>query len=330
MKRPQRKNPSNSNKYCSALANYWSGSYAKTIKITREIINDDYPVSYMLLADALMRVEKPDKKELFQYWFKAAKSGHIESLHSIGKANIDGFGIQRDINYGIELHEKLAASGFAMSAFSLFTVYYHGKSVKKDIELANKWLIQAADLGDANSQHILAAHYMNGDSDGIERDLDKALVYASRAAQQGWPAAIGMVGYLLIVGKEDNLYRGYQLIKEAEKTRPEDSKKILRNLHCFDLSDSEKINICVYHKLFSHHKYQLYLTNDSEQPLFRLIDDTVENINIESKVGKLTGGCKATSGKSDNTPIELGRSCEFFLNGKPFGKRYSWKWKDLE
>ncbi len=44
------------------------------------------------------------------------------------------------ISQSLELYEKLALSGDALSAYELYEIYSQGFSVEKDLSIANRWL----------------------------------------------------------------------------------------------------------------------------------------------------------------------------------------------
>ena len=72
--------------------------------------------------------------------------------------------------------QKVALQTLAVS-------YYEGCGVDKDYEEAARYLKKAAELGDANMQHLLSICYFEGQ--GVEKDLEVAVMWSSKAAAKG-------------------------------------------------------------------------------------------------------------------------------------------------
>ena len=66
---------------------------------------------------------------------------------------------------------------------TLAVSYYEGCGVDKDYEEAARYLKKAAELGDANMQHLLSICYFEGQ--GVEKDLEVAVMWSSKAAAKG-------------------------------------------------------------------------------------------------------------------------------------------------
>ena len=67
--------------------------------------------------------------------------------------------------------------------YSLALCYQSGKGVEKNLEKAVYWCNKAAEQGYSQAQHSLAACYHNGT--GVNQDLQKAVYWYTKAAEQG-------------------------------------------------------------------------------------------------------------------------------------------------
>eukprot|EP00613_Pedinella_sp_CCMP2098_P072156 CAMPEP_0171931710 /NCGR_PEP_ID=MMETSP0993-20121228/29683_1 /TAXON_ID=483369 /ORGANISM="non described non described, Strain CCMP2098" /LENGTH=59 /DNA_ID=CAMNT_0012571801 /DNA_START=69 /DNA_END=244 /DNA_ORIENTATION=- len=59
-------------------------------------------------------------------------------------------------------------------------MYFHGKGVVQDLQKAILWFHKAADQGDANAQYILGILYKKGE--GVTQDLEKAMHWFRKAS----------------------------------------------------------------------------------------------------------------------------------------------------
>lgn len=87
--------------------------------------------------------------------------------------------------------EKNFDKGHYASAVLLYQIYWKGDIVNKNKELAVSRIEKAAYADIAVAQLILSSHYNNGEH--IEKDVDKALYWLKRAAENGNEVAIDKV-----------------------------------------------------------------------------------------------------------------------------------------
>ncbi len=79
---------------------------------------------------------------------------------------------------------EAAQNGNADAQFKLAASYGKGEGVEKDPVKAVYWCTKAAEQGDPSAQHNLAICYDLGD--GIEQDYNKAVYWYRKAAEQGF------------------------------------------------------------------------------------------------------------------------------------------------
>jgi len=77
---------------------------------------------------------------------------------------------------------------------SLGNRYSHGEGVERDLEKAIYWYTKAAEQGNASAQNNLGNSYFKGE--GVERDVEKAMYWLTKSAQQGVIEAENTLEYL--------------------------------------------------------------------------------------------------------------------------------------
>ena len=89
-------------------------------------------------------------------------------------------------------------------------------------KIAQQWMIKAAHQGNAQAQYDVAVGYQHGKS-GCEVNIDKAIYWYSKSAEQNYPDACTNLGecYLKGIGVEKNLQTARELfLKAAEQNDP--------------------------------------------------------------------------------------------------------------
>ena len=76
----------------------------------------------------------------------------------------------------------LAEQDHSGSQFIIATMYNTGKGVKKDIDTAIRWYIQASNNGNASAAYMLASKYRYGD--GVIQDYEQALKFYTIASSK--------------------------------------------------------------------------------------------------------------------------------------------------
>lgn len=117
----------------------------------------------------------------------------------------------------IEYWKKAAAAGDAGSAYRLSEEYFDAKIVGRDIELAIRYLMQAAEKDEPRALTDLASMYDYGT--GVAKDRARAAELYLRAAKLGMPAAMFNIASMLETGEgvaQDKIeaYKFYLLSRE--------------------------------------------------------------------------------------------------------------------
>ena len=137
-----------------------------------------------------------DDKKAYENWEKAVELKYYETASNLAYAYIEGVGCEKDESKGIELYTLAADNGSGFSAYKLYYCYANGVwGVKKDIEVAKKYLFKAAEYGDAWGCYNLGRHYYFG-TEYVTKDVGQAFVYIKKAADMGLVDACNSLSYL--------------------------------------------------------------------------------------------------------------------------------------
>ncbi|KAI9228282.1 MAG: hypothetical protein DHS80DRAFT_30932 [Piptocephalis tieghemiana] len=90
----------------------------------------------------------------------------------------------------------------AQAAGLLGRMYYRGEGVKKDVEVARRWFLCAADEGNADGLYGLGDMYLTG-ANGIQ-DTDKAIRFLSKAASKGHADSLSTLGLMAFEARKDD------------------------------------------------------------------------------------------------------------------------------
>ncbi|RKP13193.1 hypothetical protein BJ684DRAFT_1081, partial [Piptocephalis cylindrospora] len=90
----------------------------------------------------------------------------------------------------------------AQAAGLLGRMYYRGEGVKKDVEVARRWFLCAADEGNADGLYGLGDMYLTG-ANGIQ-DTDKAIRFLSKAASKGHVESLSTLGLMAFEARKDD------------------------------------------------------------------------------------------------------------------------------
>lgn len=84
----------------------------------------------------------------------------------------------------LEMMKARAAGGDVKTQLDLARMYQQGGTLAKDPVEAAKWLLMAAEAGDASAQLQIASRYRTG-SQGVEKNLPEAVNWYRKAAESG-------------------------------------------------------------------------------------------------------------------------------------------------
>lgn len=122
-------------------------------------------------------------KKAYKYFQLAAEAGNGNGLAYLGKMNMEGLHVTKDINTAHVYLKKAADEGNPIGQAGLGLMYLKGEGVKQDYDAAMKHFSQAAEQGWVEGQLQLGNMYYNGI--GVKKDYRQAVKYFTFASQSG-------------------------------------------------------------------------------------------------------------------------------------------------
>ncbi|HGN1707852.1 TPA: tetratricopeptide repeat protein [Providencia rettgeri] len=119
-------------------------------------------------------------------WKKEAKDGKPFPQFMLGVLYLNGNGVSKDANLGVEYLKKSAEQGWKGSLELLCYLYVFGdadNNVEKDFVEAKKWCEIAASKDIANAYYNLGVMHNNGL--GVEKNKSKAKAWFGQACNNG-------------------------------------------------------------------------------------------------------------------------------------------------
>ena len=142
-----------------------------------------------------------------------ADEGDAFSIYSLGGCYMNGKGVVQDTSKGLELYRTASNLGLGIATYSIGAYYMNDcHDIAKGIEYGEK----AAEQGFALAASILEQIYEEGM--GVEKDLDKAMIYLERAAELG--DAQCQLKYGMLLCRTDKLQGFEWMIKSANQKNP--------------------------------------------------------------------------------------------------------------
>ena len=119
--------------------------------------------------------------------------------------------------------DRAAQAGVVPAIFRLGTLYEKGLSVKKDIDIARRYYMQAAERGNAKAMHNLAV--LDADGGGKGADYKSAAQWFRKAADRGVADSQFNLGILYArgIGVEQNLAESFKWFSLAAAQGDADS-----------------------------------------------------------------------------------------------------------
>lgn len=153
--------------------------------LTAEVAREE-PDAMLLMGNLLvdgLGVEKDDHRAV-ELYYRASELGFAPAANALGQCYSFAVGVRLDAVRAVGCYRRAAEAGFAPAQFHLGVCYFDGNGIRPDKPEAAKWYAAAAEQGYAPAQFTLGRHYsqiMNG----VENDLEKGVMWLSRAAGQG-------------------------------------------------------------------------------------------------------------------------------------------------
>lgn len=199
-------------------------------------VDAQYVYGFDLLYGSFQSTD--EKKAL--YWFKKAMdAGHIGAGVEVAKIYMNGWGVEKSIDKGLQILLKYTNSKNKNAQFELGKAYYYGKSVERDYKKARHHFQKAAECGHAGSQYYVGDIYYYGE--GVAVDYVEAKKWYELSAKQENKDANQQLGFIYLFGEGTSVdkvksFRYFKYAADKGKARAQ------YMLHYFYLHDEEYIN----------------------------------------------------------------------------------------
>lgn len=193
--------------------------HAKSTKMDKLELQCDKAQKYLNGTD----VERNEKKA-FELYLNAAQQGSARAQNQLGNMYVEGSGVEKNCKESVRWYNMAVKQNYAKAKANMAKNYFDGdcvdknkdKSAKlytecaeagipicmknasiiyyKDLKnprMAFKWIVKAAQKGDAEAQRFTGTMYYKGD--GVTADKRKASYWFRQAAAQGDQSAIEAV-----------------------------------------------------------------------------------------------------------------------------------------
>lgn len=131
---------------------------------------------------------------------KAAKAGNAQAQFRLGVMFGNGDGVGLDYEQAREWFEKAAAQGHENALITLAWMYANGTGVGVDEDRARELYLEAARHGSAKAQYLAGTMYRFAQY-GVKKNIEAAVQWYLKAADQGMPTAQFALGKMLMEGK---------------------------------------------------------------------------------------------------------------------------------
>lgn len=150
-----------------------------------------------------------------------------------------------DYKEGFNTIKEMAEEGYAPAQYQLGMVYYEGKILPMNREIAYQWLDRAAAGGNADAQYQIGLIYYGGDGNET-RPLNEnlAVQYFESAAAQGHGMAQYSAGNILVSGGKNGT-RGFEWLQKAVENGVEEAVFLLGYCYMEGLGTKKDIHKAV-------------------------------------------------------------------------------------
>ncbi len=146
---------------------------------------------------------------------KAIKNGSGEACDYMGYLYATGNVVDKDDNKAFEYFKKADEYEFSNGSLNLAVNYLTGRGCQKDVIMAEKYMVKAADKGSSDASCRLYYLYTDGT---FKKDTDKAKSYLEKASKKGSAKANYELASLYYLGKmgypQDN-FQSFIFMKKA-------------------------------------------------------------------------------------------------------------------
>lgn len=136
-----------------------------------------------------------NERRAFEWYRRAAKLGHAESMNRLGILYLQGRGVPQNTLSARSWFRLAAANGSLTAINNIALLYFYGLEVHQSYSKAVKFLRISANRGNADGQNKLGMMYESGL--GVVPDQRRARDLFLKSAAQGYSPAMVNLGLML-------------------------------------------------------------------------------------------------------------------------------------
>jgi len=136
-----------------------------------------------------------DEHRAVEWYCRAAKLGHAESMNRLGILYLQGRGVPQNTVLARSWFRLAAAQGSLTAINNIALLYFYGLGVPQSYSKAAKFLRMSANRGNADGQNKLGMVYESGL--GVAADQRRARDLFLKSAAQGYSPAMVNLGLML-------------------------------------------------------------------------------------------------------------------------------------
>lgn len=105
---------------------------------------------------AIIHFKRKNYTEAFNYRYKAAMNGDLNSINNVGYMYHNGLGVPKNYFEAYKWYKQAADKGFAMGMFNVGVMHHYGEGTTKNLEEAKMWYEKALAAGYDKAKNQLA------------------------------------------------------------------------------------------------------------------------------------------------------------------------------
>ena len=211
---------------------FWSCEEALELMCASGSTDAQYAYGFDLLYGYFQ--SEDDKKAL--YWLtKAMDGGHIAAGVEVARIYLNGWGVEKDTDKGLQILFKYSSSKSKEVHFELGKAYYCGETIEQDYQKALYHFLKAAEQGHAKAQSFVGKIYFYFLGEGVPVDYAEAKKWYELSDRQGNALAAMMLGLIYYDGKGVSVDsdKAFQYFKKSADKGNDTAQYLLADLYYF-------------------------------------------------------------------------------------------------
>lgn len=182
-----------------------------------------------ILNNAVNSYNNSDYQMADSLFVSALHYNSSDAYYYLGEMFLEGIGVYKDVNNGIDYLQKAANAGNGLAYYRLGVINKNGIYVNKDLNKAAVYFDKAmriidfgADNNNPEMQCIKGSMYREGN--GVEKNIDRAITYYKNAADNNYAPAQNELYEILKTSDYDSAYKWLE--KSAQLNYPKSQYRL--------------------------------------------------------------------------------------------------------